>query len=227
MIRDRDLFIGLAEATNLSIKEGTIETRPFISVDWEDFPLRSDSYMMRIVINADLFRGGFSKPIIEFWDCEGPATKKYTLYFSNGSWKEALKFLGLEDADHHKAFRFLSEVCLLGKEEKYLGNKNEKDLDAQNKFRLLSEVYWLRREEKYLGNKNERVEILGVSNAPKVIRVDKYMGDCETFHLPHIVPTRRFDSFEALMDDTHKIYVQACANHLKADAKREKERDRG
>ncbi len=197
MIRDRDLFIGLAEATNLSIKEGTIETKPFISVDWEDFPLHSDSYMMRIAINADLFRGGFSKPIIEFWDCEGPATKKYTLYFSNGSWKDALQFLGVKDLDAQKEFRFLSEVCLLG------------------------------REEKYLGNKNERIEILGVSNAPKTIRVDKYMGDCETFHLSHIVPTRRFDSFEKLMDDTHKIYVEACANHIKADAKREKERDRG
>ena len=198
MIRDWNLFLGLAEATNLSIKEGTIECKTFNSVDWEKFPLHSKSYLMRIVINSDLFRGGFSKPIIEFWDCEGRGADKYTLYFSNGSWKDVLTFLGIEKVNERKAFRFLSEVCLIGQEENYLGNKNEK------------------------------IEIMGISNAPKVIRVERFMGDCETFYLGHIVPIRRFASFDELMDDTHKIYVQACAKHLKSDEKKaEKERDRG
>lgn len=99
--------------------------------------------------------------------------------------------------------------------------------DAKKVFRFLSEVVCLPFEKSHLGNRNNYMEWIGASDKKKEIAISNRNG-VENYRVLNVVPERSFKTFDELMDDTHKIYVEACAKHLKSDEKKaEKERDRG
>lgn len=100
-------------------------------------------------------------------------------------------------------------------------------LDSNKVFRFLSEVVCLPLESGYFGNRNNYMEWIGASDKKKQIAISNRNG-VERYGVQNVIPERSFKTLDELMDDTHKLYTNACAKHLKSDEKKaEKERDRG